>query len=244
MKSQIFNLIILDESGSMSGVVNQTIGGCNETLNTIRTMQEQFADTQEHFVSIYAFQSDSSHPSRYIIKNVPIADVRHITNDDYRPWGATPLYDAVGSTLTDLKATAKKSVDATGSVTIITDGYENSSTHYTHEKVAGMIAALKEIGWNFNFIGANIDVKRVAESLNINNSLAFAQDEEGTAAMFEKERRSRASYYRRFASTHEELAACYDAANGADVTEEEKEKLMRRVYELKTGASDNYFEEK
>ncbi len=67
MKSQIFNLIILDESGSMSFVTRQTINGCNETLETISAVQEKFAETQEHVVSIYAFE-DGRRPSRYIIK--------------------------------------------------------------------------------------------------------------------------------------------------------------------------------
>ena len=58
MKTEIYNLIVLDESGSMGCVRNQTISGCNETINTIRAAQEKYADTQEHFVSIYAFQTN------------------------------------------------------------------------------------------------------------------------------------------------------------------------------------------
>ena len=73
MKTEIYNLIILDESGSMDCVKKQTISGCNETINTIRMAQEKYADTQLHYVSIFAFQSGSV-PSRYIIKNEPIDD--------------------------------------------------------------------------------------------------------------------------------------------------------------------------
>ena len=194
MKAKIYNLIILDESGSMCGVTRQTIEGCNETINTILMAQGKNAETQEHFVSIYAFQACGSKPSRYLIKNVPAANTKHINADLYTPWGSTPLYDAVGSTLADLKAVTQGDETAIGSVTIITDGMENASTQYTLAKVAKMIEALKELGWNFNFIGANIDVKATAQSLNIDNSLEFAQDEEGTRAMFEKERRARMSW--------------------------------------------------
>lgn len=197
MKTEIYNLIILDESGSMSPVEKQTIDGCNETINTIRSAQEQFADTQDHFVSIYVFQDNPKRPSHYIVKNAPVGKVRNITGDDYQPWGSTPLYDAVGSTLTDLKLTADKKALAIGAVTIITDGYENASRLYTREKVARMIDALKETGWTFNFIGANIDAKATARSLSIDeeNALQFDNDVEGTKEMFVNENKARMAYY-------------------------------------------------
>ncbi len=239
MKSQIFNLIILDESGSMSCVTKQTISGCNETINTICATQAKYPETQEHFVSIFAFQSDGNRPSRYIIKNVLANEVKHITKEDYMPHGCTPLYDAVGSTLTDLKATAKKYDDAIGSVTIITDGMENSSHHYSLPQVAKMIESLKELGWNFNFIGANIDVNRVSRSLNIDNAMEFQQSEEGTRAMFERERRSRERYYERYERANESIRCCMAKPMSA----EEKDAL----YDLRTKgrmeASEGYFDE-
>ena len=117
MTTKIFNLIILDESGSMSCMHQQTINGCNETINTVKTAQKKFAESQEHFVSIYAFQSDGDRESRYLIKNIPVQQVNHITSNDYEPWGATPLYDAVGATLTDLRRKVSKEESAIGSVT-------------------------------------------------------------------------------------------------------------------------------
>ncbi len=83
------------------------------------------------------------------------------------------------------------------SVTIITDGEENSSKHYTSFDVALMIDRLKEFGWNFNFIGANIDVVSVASALNIDNSITFIQDEKGTDEMFLREIKARKGYYSR-----------------------------------------------
>ena len=197
MKTKFFNLIILDESGSMSCMHQQTINGCNETINTIRAAQKKFGEQQEHYVSIFAFQSDGERESRYLIKNVPVAEVEHVTANDYEPYGCTPLYDAVGATLTDLKRKVDKEASAIGSVTIITDGEENSSRRYTGSQVAEMIASLKSKGWNFNFIGANIDVQRAAKELNIDNYLAFEQTEEKVDAMFEIERNSRMNYYDR-----------------------------------------------
>ncbi|MCC8117728.1 MAG: hypothetical protein LIP09_03145 [Bacteroidales bacterium] len=208
MKTEIYNLIILDESGSMSCVKRQTISGCNETLNTIRNAQKKFAETQDHYVSIYAFQSGGAQPSRYIIKNAPIDQVEDITKYQYAPDGCTPLYDAVGSTLSDLKVKTKNKEMAIGSVTIITDGMENSSEHYDRPQVARLISQLKEIGWSFNFIGANIDVQATASSLNIDNALEFRQDDEGTRSMFAREAESRMAYYERTNLAMEECASC------------------------------------
>lgn len=203
MKTEIYNLIVLDESGSMGCVRNQTISGCNETINTIRAAQEKYADTQEHFVSIYAFQTNDKKPSHYLVKDEPIGRVAAVNAELYQPWGCTPLYDAIGATLTDLKAVVKGKELAIGNVTIITDGMENSSTHYTREQVVRMIDALKEEGWSFNFIGANIDVKGTADSLHIDNSLAFQQNEAGTKAMFAHEQNSRMEWLGR---THQVLS--------------------------------------
>lgn len=236
MKSTIYNLIILDESGSMSCVRNQTISGCNETINTIRAAQKKYAETQDHFVSIFAFQSGGDRPSRYIIKNEPIDRVEHITSNQYDPDGCTPLYDAVGGTLTDLKATTKGNPLAIGSVTIITDGMENSSEHYDREKVARMIDALKEMGWSFNFIGANIDVKSTAQSLHIDNSLEFQQDAKGTTAMFAKESRSRMGWFGR---SHNIMASMKLRIGGKELSNDDLDAFHADMEK----ASADYFDE-
>lgn len=183
-KTTVFNLIILDESGSMSSCVNATISGCNETIGVAKQLQKDNPDTQRVLMSVYAFQSGGSLKSRYLCKNVPVADARQVTDKDYIPNGCTPLLDAVGSTLVELKAIAATHEDATGIVTIITDGMENSSTHYDWEKVVRLIDQLKEIGWTFNFIGANIDVEMISRRMHIDNKMAFHSDEEGTKKMF------------------------------------------------------------
>lgn len=194
MKTAIYNLIILDESGSMSGLTKATIDGCNETINTIISAQNQYADTQDQFISIYAFQGGTSIPSRYLVRNLPAIQAHHITANDYRPYGNTPLYDAIGTTLSDLRTAVMSHPSAIGSVTIITDGYENSSEKYSLQHVAKMIEALTELGWNFNFIGANINVKEVSKSLKITNAIEFSATEEGTAEMYSKLKENRMEY--------------------------------------------------
>ena len=203
--SEIFNLIILDESGSMDDVRAQTIAGCNETINTIRAAQKTYAENQRHYVSIFVFQSKGNRPSRYLIKNMSANQVRHISAKDYEPDGLTPLNDAVGMTLAELMGECVHRPNAIGSVTIITDGEENDSAAYTTADVAQMVMQLKEKGWSFNFIGANINVEETARNYNIDNTLEFRQDDKGTREMFERERASRMRYYDRVESINIEI---------------------------------------
>ena len=225
--TQIYNLIILDESGSMSYLTDQTISGCNETIQTIKSTQEQMGNSQQNYVSIYAFQS--GRPSRYIFKNVPASAAMEIGRKDYQPYGGTPLLDAVGSCLADMKATIGDRSDAIGSITIITDGEENSSTRYTLGQVARMISEFKERGWNFNFIGANIDVIKTAAAFNIDNHMEFSADAEGTKKMWEKERRAKMAFNERMRKVEEDCLFGH-------IDEEER---LRRLKE----ASKNYYDE-
>ncbi|MBD5296333.1 MAG: hypothetical protein HDS25_08505 [Bacteroides sp.] len=83
---------------------------------------------------------------------------------------------------------AESHEDTTAMVTIITDGYENASREYTYEHVARMIQELKELGWIFNFPGANIDVEKVGQSLNIDkeNCMSYESTEDGTRSSLSK----------------------------------------------------------
>ena len=186
MKTTVFNLIILDESGSMTQMTNQTISGCNETLNIIRSNAKTHAETMNSFVSIYAFQDGGPIRSRYLVKNANPADVQNITHNDYKPWGNTPLLDAVGSTLTELKTIAATHEDSTGIITIMTDGYENSSTRYSWQDIAALISQFREMGWTINLVGTNIDVNAMAARMNIctENTMEYSQTEEGTKKMW------------------------------------------------------------
>lgn len=185
-KIKVYHLIVLDESGSMSCVRQQTISGCNETIQTIRQMQKDNPD-QQHFVSIYLFCTGNN---RYIAKNVEAGKVKEITHWDYKPNSCTPLFDALGYTLTELKSIIKPQ-KSLGYVTIITDGYENDSHEYTIEKVRQLIEELKKMEVIFTFVGANIDAADYASRLNINNSMQFEQTQEGMHEMWGKEKQSR-----------------------------------------------------
>ena len=187
---KVYNVIILDKSGSMSSIARQAVDGVNETIGSIKSAQEKNPD-QEHIVTLVAFCGCEL---RSIYNNTPIAEVKPLTDRDYRPCCMTPLYDAVGSTISRVHAAKSHDEESLALVTIITDGYENASHEYSHEALRSLIESYKEQGWQFTYIGADHDVESVSFSLNIDHHMRFDKSAAGTRAMFNKERKSRARW--------------------------------------------------
>ncbi len=184
----VYNLIILDKSGSMSNIARQAIDGVNETIGSIKSAQEKNPD-QKHLVTLVAFCGCEL---KTIYDNVPVADVKTLTDRDYQPCCMTPLYDAVGTTITRVHALiGADSIDTLALVTVITDGYENASHEFSLTALKSLIDSYKDQGWQFTYIGADHDVEQVAYSLHIDHHLQFDKTEAGTKAMFAKERSSR-----------------------------------------------------
>ena len=192
MSKRIFNLIIVDESGSMSIIREQALVGMNETIETIIKMQEMHNDIEQR-VSLLTFDSDHR---RFIFDNAPAQRTHKLGYRDYNPGGATPLYDAIGLGIS--KVNALTGAEDNVLVTIITDGYENCSTEYNLSMIKNLIEKLKQQNWTFTFIGTdNLDVEGMAHDMGISNSLSFAQTVEGTKVMFSRERRSRVRHCER-----------------------------------------------
>lgn len=189
METKVFNLIILDESGSMECIKNQALSGLNETLQTIRIAQKKYPE-QKQLVSIVPFESGNI---RLLRDKEPISKVKDLKPEEYNPGTCTPLYDAIGFGINSLKYTVND--EDTVLVTIITDGYENASKEYNNRGISEIIKHMKIQGWMFTYIGANQDAVEVARSMNIHNALNFDQDVEGTKKMFAKERKSRERFY-------------------------------------------------
>ena len=186
---RVFNLIIVDESGSMSIIRKQAFTGMNETLQTVRQMQKKFPD-QEQRVSLITF--DTSHTTWHY-DNTPASRTHNLDWKAYRPGGGTPLYDAMGMAISKLNAQVTDEDNVL--VTVITDGEENSSEEWTLKMIRTMIEKLKKQHWTFTLIGTdNLDVESMAHSFAIDEHLEFRQDVEGTRAMFACERRSRERY--------------------------------------------------
>ena len=193
MEQKIFNLIVLDASGSMYSIRNEAVAGVVETIQTIRTSQEENAN-QEHLLSLVVFNG------KYItivFDRMPITKVPDLNEKDYQPTDNTPLYDAMGYSITNLQRYIDE--DDNVLVTIITDGYENASREWNHQRIYQLVEDLKKKNWLFTYIGANQDALKVAKDMGIDHSMNYKSDAEGTKAMFRKELRSRKSFYDKLA---------------------------------------------
>ena len=176
----IYNVIILDESGSMSSIYKQALSGINEVLSGIRRNQEEFSD-QQHYATIVTFEGDGMKGVKTRRDRVAIENIEDFSTKDYQPCDCTPLYDAMGKTLTTLEGQIHE--EDRVMVTIITDGYENASEEYSGKAVKELVTRLRGKGWTFAYIGANQDAVEVARDLNINNALNFDATAEGTCEM-------------------------------------------------------------
>ena len=200
-KAHIYNLIIVDESGSMSHLREVTLSGINETIGTIRNAQNEFAQTQVHTLTLVTFDSDSNRPAvRTMIDNQPIANVKKFR--DYMPNGCTPLYDAMGQSLTRLHTLIKGDIDASAVVTVLTDGLENSSREWNAQSLRKLIEQLKQEGWSFSYMGSAHDVKEVTDLLSIENVVEFSHDQLGAGNTWGRERSSRRAYYQKMSDTY------------------------------------------
>ena len=193
-KACIYNLIIVDESGSMSHLRESTLSGINETIGTIHSAQEEFAATQKHTLTLVTFDSGSNRPDvRTKIDNQPISDVKEFK--DYMPNGCTPLYDAMGQSLTHLHDRIKDDKDATAVVTVLTDGLENASREWDAAGLRRLIEQLKSEGWSFAYMGSAHNVKEVTDLLAIENVVEFSHDNLGADSTWRRECSSRHAYY-------------------------------------------------
>ena len=196
-KTKVYNVIIMDRSGSMWDIQKSAIQGYNEVLGGIKADAKTYADTQEHFMTLVLFDSTSI-DNVYWNENPEKAAI--LTAETYVPGACTPLYDAMGKTLTRLQKELNGDPNVSVIVTVITDGLENSSTEYSLKAVQALIKHLKEQGWSFAYMGTDHDVESVTVSLSITNVVKFEKTEAETQAVFEKERRARKRYNDKMAS--------------------------------------------
>lgn len=175
-------VFILDRSGSMSGLEKDTIGGFNSML------EKQRKEPGDAVVSTVLFDNETE----VIHDRVVIADVPNLTDKEYFVRGCTALLDTVGGAIQHIgnvhKYARKEDVPEKTLFIITTDGMENASHHYTYDKVRNMIERQKErYGWEFLFLGANIDAAAEAKRFGIDESMAanYHCDEVGTVLNYE-----------------------------------------------------------
>ena len=179
MQTTIFNLIIMDESGSMQSIKPQIISGFNETVQTLKLAKEQYPE-QNHLVSLVFFSGGGK---RMMHDCASMESIKELSDTDYKPNCDTPLYDAMGFSLTNLKEKVKPEDKVL--VTIFTDGLENASTKYTGQKIKKMVEELRSAGWVFVYIGANQDVEKEALRLSIQNHYSFDASPLGASIAFD-----------------------------------------------------------
>ena len=177
---KIHNLIIVDESGSMCSIEKQAVSGMLETIQSIKASQQK---TPDHVQTITLLTFNSQHLD--FVYNCSLADSVDPFSIRYMPSGCTPLYDAIGKGISLIKEVADKGDIVI--VTIITDGYENASSHYSLNQIKRLIEQQKEMGWTVALIGTDdLDVGSMARSMSISDHLSFSKDERTTLAMFSK----------------------------------------------------------
>lgn len=154
-------VFILDMSGSMSSLTDDTIGGFNSML------RKQKENKGECLVSTVLFNDNSE----VIYDREPINQIKEMTPKEYCPCGCTALIDALGGAIKHIKKVhryiRKEDVPNKTVFIITTDGYENASRKYSSDEVKKMVSQQKEEGWEFIFLGANIDAVETAKQYGI-----------------------------------------------------------------------------
>ena len=213
-KQKVFNLIILDESGSMSAIEKQAVSGVNETLQTISNAQREHAE-QEHFVSFVTFNSNGINT---VMNRKQVEGGKSLKWTDYQPNACTPLFDAMGQSINELKGHVND--EDVVLVTIITDGMENASREFCGKDIKKLVSDMKEKGWVFAYIGTNQDVDAVADSMGIRSRMAYEYSQTGAEEMFNVEHCRRSVFYCKLANEGKAFMRRKDF----DFFEEEKRK--------------------
>ena len=190
-KQRVFNLIILDESGSMSHIAMQAVSGLNETFQTISNAQKEHQE-QQHFITFVTFNSARI---RTVMNRQAVDCDKKLKWTDYRPDECTPLFDAMGRSLNELKYHVGE--EDVVLVTIITDGYENASREFDGRSIKMLVSQLKEKGWVFAYIGTNQDVDAVADGMGIRSRMSYEYSDSGAECMFNIDSSSKRRFYDR-----------------------------------------------
>ena len=175
-------VFILDRSGSMAGLESDTIGGFNSMIKKQQTETEGNA-----LVSTILFD----HESIVLHDRIPLAEVKPLTEEDYQVRGMTALLDAVGDAVKHIRNVHKYAREEDRPqktlFVITTDGMENASVNFSYKDIKKLIEQQKEVGWEFIFLGANIDAIEVAGHIGIDarRAVNYHADKLGTAHVFD-----------------------------------------------------------
>jgi hypothetical protein len=168
MGKKLYVSFVLDETGSMQGVKEQTISGFNEYVDTLKAEK----NAKDIRFTLTKFNSEKV---EMVHESVKTSKVAHLNNETYRPAALTPLYDAIGRTIRSLekKIEGKK---RKALVVIQTDGFENHSKEFNQKGIFDLIEEKKKEGWTFAFLGADQDAWVTGQKMGIpkGSSLSYA----------------------------------------------------------------------
>lgn len=161
-KTQTTNvLFVLDTSGSMNGIRDETIGMINAQIETLQKEKKNMGEVK---ASLVLFGLNTTPPISVPFQGVDIDEVAEFTRDTYLPQGMTPMRDGIGRALTLGEELDSGNKNDAVLVVTITDGHENASKEWTAESLATKIKELRDTGrWTFQILGANIDFTNVAD---------------------------------------------------------------------------------
>jgi len=177
---RIHIICVLDSSGSMSGIMSDSIGGFNQFLKEQRELPDDAT------ISVALF--DSNHNYQLLYDFVDIKKAKDLTPKEWYPRGMTALYDAIGKTINADKARlAMLGSEAPSKVLVcvVTDGLENDSKEYSIDNVKNLIADCEKDDWNFIYLAANQDAFAVGSGFGISygNTYTYTATADGVANM-------------------------------------------------------------
>lgn len=230
---------VLDESGSMQAVREQTISGFNEFTNSQEDQSLGPCDA-----TLIKFNSDAI---TEVFSGKPIEDVPELTVSNYQPRSTTPLYDAVAMMISSMESQVRPEIEALKKlagtdvppppiiIVIMTDGVENASRQYSQRQIFDMIQQKKDEGWTFVFLGADQDSWATGGQMGIaaGNTVNFAKDR--TFSAFASVGQSMTNYRTHYRSLTADLEK-----SAVDGTADDTKKIMEEITALRT----NYFEGK
>ena len=189
MNNKTIYHFVVDQSGSMAGLENQTIEGFNTQLNTIKKLKEEFPQN-EYIVSVTYFEDEVFD----VIRFGKVEDIPLLSRENYNPGSSTSLLDAIGHAICSIDEKYGNEINedkATVVLVILTDGYENSSRKYSYNQIAKDIDRLNETNkWIFTFLGAGINAQSITNRINIRSKNVASFERAEYSAVLEKISRS------------------------------------------------------
>jgi len=183
-KKPLVICFILDETRSMEAIKSETMGGFNEYLEILKNDESSKS-------ALFALTKFNSDKIELVYDGIPLEKVEPLSDQNYHPAAITPLYDAIGKTISTLKIKQESSPVL---LVIQTDGQENASKEFTKQKVQDLIKERQTVGWTFAFLGADIDAYTASSAIGISKGSTAKYSGAKSLAAFRRLARAATTY--------------------------------------------------